>query len=95
MIFNDEEITDERIEQRRKQVQRQIDNVRKARAAYEKLDQKLAETPRGATTREKRKYRKAKIQAMRAQVELSQRIRDIEFTEAVKRRLIAHGQPVT
>ena len=88
VIFNDEEITDERIEQRRKQVQRQIDNVRKARAAYEKLDQKLAETPRGATTREKRKYRKAKIQAMRAQVELSQRIRDIEFTEAVKRRLI-------
>src|SRR6516162_10860158 len=88
VIFNDEEITDERIEQRRKQVQRQIDNVRKARAAYEKLDQKLAETPRGATTREKRKYRKAKVQAMRAQVELSQRIRDIEFTEAVKRRLI-------
>jgi RNA polymerase primary sigma factor len=88
VIFNDEEITDERIEQRRKQVQRQIDNVRKARAAYEKLDQKLAETPRGATTREKRKYRKAKIWAMRALIELSQRIREIEFTEAVKRRLI-------
>jgi RNA polymerase primary sigma factor len=88
VIFNDEEITDERIEQRRRQVQKQIDAVRKARAAYEKLDQKLAETPRGTTTREKRKYRKARILAMRAQVEVSQRIRDIEFTEAVKRRLI-------
>ncbi len=88
VIFNDEEITDERIEQRRKQVQKQIDAVRKARAAYEKLDEKLAETPRGTTTREKRKYRKCKIQAMRAQIEVSQRIRDIEFTEAVKRRLI-------
>jgi RNA polymerase primary sigma factor len=88
VIFNDEEITDERIEQRRKQVQKQIDAVRKARAVYEKLDEKLAETPRGITTREKRKYRKFKIQAMRAQIDVSQRIREIEFTEAVKRRLI-------
>src|SRR5689334_15073047 len=88
VIFNDEEITDERIEQRRRQVQKQIDAVRKARAAYEKLEQKLAETPRGTTTREKRKYRKCKIQAMRALIEVSQRIREIEFTEAVKRRLI-------
>jgi RNA polymerase primary sigma factor len=88
VIFNDEEITDERIEQRRKQVQKQIDAVRKARAAYEKLDQKLTETPRGTTTREKRKYRKCKILAMRALIEVSQRIREIEFTEAVKRRLI-------
>ncbi len=88
VIFNDEEITDERIEQRRKQVQKQIDAVRKARANYEKLDQKLQETPRGITTREKRKFRKCKIQAMRALIEVSQRIREIEFTEAVKRRLI-------
>ena len=88
VIFNDEEITDERIEQRRRQVQRQIDAVRKARGAYEKLEEKLAETPKGATSREKRKYRKCKWLAMRAQVELSQRIREIEFTEAVKRRLI-------
>jgi RNA polymerase primary sigma factor len=88
VIFNDEEITDERIEQRRKQVQKQIDAVRKARATYEKLDQKLQETPRGATTREKRKFRKCKILAMRALIEVSQRIREIEFTEAVKRRLI-------
>jgi RNA polymerase primary sigma factor len=88
VIFNDEEITDERIEQRRKQVQKQIDAVRKARAAYEKLDEKLQETPKGVTTREKRKYRKCKIQAMRALIDVSQRIREIEFTEAVKRRLI-------
>ncbi len=88
VIFNDEEITDERIEQRRKQVQKQIDAVRKARANYEKLDQKLQETPRGTTTREKRKFRRAKIQAMRALIDVSQRIREIEFTEAVKRRLI-------
>src|SRR5213596_2509650 len=83
VIFNDEEITDERIEERRRQVQRQIDAVRKARAVYEKLEEKLAETPKGTTTREKRKYRRCKWAAMRAQVELSQHIRKIEFTEVV------------
>src|SRR3989449_141479 len=50
VIFNDEEITDERIAERSKQVQKQIDAVRKARAISEKLEQKLADTPRGATT---------------------------------------------
>jgi len=51
VIFNDEEITDERIEERRKQVQKQIEAVRKARGAYEKLEEKLVATPRGTTTR--------------------------------------------
>jgi RNA polymerase primary sigma factor len=88
VIFNDEEITDERIEERRKQVQKQIEAVRKARAAYEKLEEKLVATPRGTTTRGKRKYRRAKWAAMRAQVDVSNAIRVIEFTEAVKRRLI-------
>src|SRR6187549_2056889 len=37
VIFNDEEITDERIVERSKQVQKQIDAVRKARGGYEKL----------------------------------------------------------
>src|SRR5262245_38432333 len=89
VICNDEEITDERIAERSRQVQKQIDAVRKARETSEKVELKLTETPRGTTTREKRKHRRAKWAAMRAQVELSQRIREIEFTEAVKRRLIA------
>src|SRR5512146_1055138 len=88
VIFNDEEITDERIEERTREVQKQIDAVRKARANYEKLEQKLADTPKGATTRDKRKYRRAKWAAMRAQIDVSNAIRKIEFTEAVKRRLI-------
>src|SRR5471030_1960030 len=88
VIFNDEEITDERIEERRRQIQKQIDVVRKARANFEKLDLKLTETPKGATTRDKRKYRRAKWAMMRAQIEVSRAIRRIEFTEAVKRRLI-------
>src|SRR5947208_5346140 len=88
VIFNDEEITDERIIERSKQVQKQIDAVRKARGVYEKLDEKLKETPRGLTTRDKRKYRKCRWLAMRALIEVSNAIRKIEFTESVKRRLI-------
>ena len=60
VIFNDEEITDERIAERSRQVQKQIDAVRKANLAAEKLQEKLNETPKGATTRDKRKYRKAR-----------------------------------
>src|SRR2546425_5446270 len=86
VIFNDEEITDERIVERSKQVQKQIDAVRRARAVYEKLDEKLAATPRGATTRDRRKHRRARCAAMRARIELSPAIRRIEFTESGKRR---------
>src|ERR1700676_2899437 len=74
VIFNDEEITDERIAERSKQVQKQIDAVRKARAASEKLDEKLRDTPKGATTRDRRKYRRALWASMRARVELSNAI---------------------
>src|SRR5437868_773445 len=88
VIFNDEEITDERIAERSRQVQKQIDAVRKANLAAEKLQEKLSETAKGTTTRDKRKYRKARWFAMRARIEVSQRIREIEFTESVKRRLI-------
>src|SRR5215471_18041007 len=88
IIFNDEEITDERIAERSRQVQKQIDAVRKANLAAEKLQEKLNETPKGTTSRDKRKYRKARWAAMRARVEVSNYIRKIEFTESVKRRLI-------
>ena len=88
VIFNDEEITDERIADRSRQVQKQIDHVRKANAAVTALAATLAETPKGATPRDRKKYRKAWWAAMRARVQVSQRIRAIEFTEQVKRRLI-------
>src|SRR5437763_5871358 len=87
VIFNDEEITDERIQERSKQVQKQIDAVRRTRAVYEKRDEKLQATPRGTTTRDKRKHRRARWQAMRALIAVSNAIRKIEFTEALKRRL--------
>jgi RNA polymerase primary sigma factor len=88
VIVNDEEITDERIQERSTQVQTQIDAVRKARSVSEKLEEKLRNTPKGTTSRDKRKYRRCRWEAMRARIELSAYIRKIAFTESVKRRLI-------
>ena len=88
VIFNDEEITDEKIEHRKRQILKQIDAVSKAWVEVEKAKEKLEKTGRGSTTRDKRKYRKVRGEALRARVRLSRLIRKIEFTELVKRRMI-------
>ena len=84
VTFQDEELTDDRIEERARQVLRQIEAVRKAWAEVQKRAQKLE----GIAKRDKRRYRRFRGRALRARVELSKLIRQIEFTEAVKRRLI-------
>jgi RNA polymerase primary sigma factor len=88
VTFVDEELTDEKIDDRKKQVMRQIEAVRKAWQAVEKCKEKLDKTPRGATTRDKRKFRRVRWESLRARVELSKLIRKIEFTENIKRRMI-------
>jgi RNA polymerase primary sigma factor len=84
VIFQDEEITDERVDERSRDVQKQIEAVRKARVVYQKYVEKLGTVLK----KDKRKYRRARWKAMRAQVDLSRFIRTIEFTEQVKRKLI-------
>ena len=84
VTFQDEELTDDRIEDRAREVLKQIDAVRKAWAEYQKRQQKLDPIPK----KDKRRYRRFRWKAMRARVEVSQLIREIEFTETIKRRLI-------
>ncbi len=84
VTFQEDELTDDRVEDRAREVLRQIDAVRKARAVCQKCDEKLA----GILKKDKRKYRRAQWKSLRAHVELSQFIRRIEFTELVKRRMI-------
>ncbi len=86
ITFQDEELTDDRIDARGRQVVRQIETVRKARSEAQKRDTKVATILK----RDKRKYRRHRWKALRARVELSQLIREIEFTETVKRRMIDH-----
>jgi RNA polymerase primary sigma factor len=85
VIFTDEEITDDLIEERAQALLRQIEAVKKARLNYQKLAEKLEATPK---SKDRRKYRRARWKALRARIEVSQLIRKIEFTEAVKRRLV-------
>jgi RNA polymerase primary sigma factor len=84
VIFSDEEITDEKIEDRKREVLKQIEAVKKARLGVQKTEEKLETVPK----KEKRKYARARGKMLRSRVELSQRIREIEFTELVKRRMI-------
>jgi len=84
VIFSDEEITDEVIEERKEEVLEQIEAVRKARANFVKLAEKLELTPR----KDKRKFRRARWKQLRGRIEVSRLIRRIEFTETIKRRLI-------
>ena len=62
VIFSDEEITDEVIEERKEVVLAQIEEVRKARAVYSKLAEKLEDTPK---TKDRKKYRRARWKTLR------------------------------
>ena len=84
VIFSDEEITDEVIEDRKVDVLAQIAEVQKARVNYVKLAEKLEDVLK----KDKKKYRRARIRSLRARIDVSRAIRRIEFTETMKRRLI-------
>jgi RNA polymerase primary sigma factor len=84
VVFNEEEITDEKIAARQREFLKQVDKVRVQLEAVSKLEDKFGSVPKA----EKKKYRRARWKILRAHVELSRLIRKIEFTEMVKRRLI-------
>jgi RNA polymerase primary sigma factor len=84
VVFNEEEITDEKIAARQREFLKQVDKVRAQLEIANKLEEKYGSVPKA----EKRKYRKARWKILRARVELSRLIRKVELTEMVKRRLI-------
>ncbi len=84
VVFVEEEITDEKIAARQRELVRQIDRVAAASGVVTKLNEKYADVQKT----DKRKYRRAKWRIGRGRVELSRAIRRVEFTEMVKRRLI-------
>jgi RNA polymerase primary sigma factor len=84
VIFTDEEITEERIEERAQGVLKQIEAVKKARLVFQKFSEKLS----GTLKKDKKNYRRARWKSLRSRIELSRLIRLIQFTENVKRRLI-------
>ncbi|MEO7192852.1 MAG: RNA polymerase sigma factor RpoD [Vicinamibacterales bacterium] len=84
VVFNEEEITEEKIAARQREFLRQVDKVKVQLDVLSKLEGKLADVPKS----EKKKYRRARWKALRGRIQLSRLIRKIEFTEMVKRRMI-------
>ncbi|SVB70232.1 uncharacterized protein METZ01_LOCUS223086, partial [marine metagenome] len=84
IVFHEDEVTDARLKARGHEVLQQINAIRKARLKAKKKEAKLDSIPK----RDKRRYRQYRWKALRSQVELSQLIRQVEFTEQTKQYLI-------
>ncbi len=83
VTFKDDELTDSRIADRTRQILRQIDTIQKKRIEVDRKTIKL----NTISKRDRRRYRRAWWRVGRTRIELSQLIRQIEFTDPVKRNL--------
>jgi len=82
VVFNEDELTEEKLESKIRETLRLVDNVNKAHKEYLTYRKRFLELARKAP-----RYVKAKWRLGRLRIAVSQTIRRIEFSEAVKRRL--------
>jgi RNA polymerase primary sigma factor len=91
VIFQDDEVTEDRIKRRARDVMAQIETIRKTRLDVIRREKKVGTIPK----REKKRYRRNYRNLLRAQVKLSRQIRAIDFREPVKLRLIDEVKRIT
>jgi len=82
--FDDEELTEEKIEHKTKETLKQIDRVAKLYLLGMKQAAKLEKVPKS----KKRPYLRARYALARTRVEMSNKFRDIDFNPFEKKRLI-------
>src|ERR1700741_3257158 len=82
--FDDEELTEEKIEAKTKETLKQIDKVAKLYLVAMKQAQKLEKVPRS----KKRPYLHARYALGRTRIEMSRRFRELDFNPLEKKRLI-------
>ncbi len=82
--FDDEELTEEKIANKTKQTLKQIDRVAKLYLLALKQAQKLERVPKS----KKRPYLHARYALSRTRIEMSNRVREIEFNPFERKRLI-------
>ena len=82
--FDDEELTEEKIENKTKQTLRIIDKIEKLYQVALKQATKLENTPKS----KKRAYLRAKHALARTRIQMSQLVRSIDFNPIEKKRLI-------
>ena len=85
VTFNEDELTEEKIEERIQEVIAQITEVERLSKKLKQLEAKLATIPRTKKPREHRRYRWG---VARHRIITSQMIRSIEFTHTERKRLI-------
>jgi len=82
--FDDEELTEEKIEQKTKETLKQVDKVAKLYLVAIKQAEKLSKVPRS----KKRPYLRARYALARTRVEMSNKFRELDFNPLEKKRLI-------
>jgi RNA polymerase primary sigma factor len=82
--FDDEELTEEKIEAKTKETLKKIDKIAKLYLQAMKLASKLERVPRS----KKRPYLRARYAVGRTRVEMSRLVREIDFNPLEKKRLI-------
>jgi RNA polymerase primary sigma factor len=82
--FDDEELTEEKIEHKTKQTLKQLDRIAKLYLQALKQAQKLERTAKS----KKRPYLHARYAVARTRIEMSNRVREIEFNLFERKRLI-------
>ncbi len=82
--FDDEELTEEKIEQKTKETLRQIDRIAKLYLQALKQAQRLENVPRS----KKRPYIHARYALSRTRVQMSKLVREIDYNPLEKKRLI-------
>ncbi|HTZ75456.1 MAG TPA: RNA polymerase sigma factor RpoD [Candidatus Aquilonibacter sp.] len=82
--FDDEELTEEKIEAKTKETLKQIDKIGKLYLQAMKLAGKLEKVPKA----KKKPYLHARYEVARTRVEMSRLVRDIDFNPFEKKRLI-------
>ncbi|MGH9796341.1 MAG: RNA polymerase sigma factor RpoD, partial [Candidatus Acidiferrales bacterium] len=84
VVFDDEELTEEKIENKTKQVLRHLDKIGRHYEQALKQADKLERTPKS----KKRPYLRARYGLARTRIEMSNMVRAIEFNPIEKKRLI-------
>jgi len=82
--FDDEELTEEKIEAKTRETLKQIDKIAKLYLQAMKLAARLERVPRS----KKRSYLRGRYAVARTRVEMSRLVRDIDFNPLEKKRLI-------
>ena len=82
--FDDEELTEEKIEAKTRETLKQIDKIAKLYQQAKKQAAKLEHTPRA----KKRPYLRAKYAVSRTRIEMSMLMRELDFNPIEKKRLI-------